>query len=110
MSYRKIYEALLAYEPKSLIRYAYKTDRGCCAVGVLAANPEALPSMSVTYLYDEDDPLILAIVEKFNCTIDELEVLQDYNDAATENKYATREERYLNVLKFLDQRVKEEKP
>ena len=106
MSYRKIYEALLAYEPKSLIRYAYKSERGCCAVGVLAANPEALPAMAVTYLYDEEDPLILDIVKKFDCTIEELEALQDYND----NKYASREERYDNVLKFLARHVEEETP
>ncbi len=107
MSYKKIYEALKEYEPKRLVGFSYKNKHGCCAVGVLASRPEELPPLSVSALFYANQPLILEIMQKFGCTIQELNELQDYND---EGDHARPEERYLNVLKFLERKIAEEKP
>ena len=107
MSYKKIYEALKAYQPKRLIRYDYKTEYGCCAVGALASHPETLPELDVAALYHTNDPGLLEILRVFDCTPYELHELQEYND---EGDHATPGARYRNVLEFLEREMAKETP
>ncbi len=107
MSYRKIYEALKAYTPKRLIAEDYQTDEGRCAIGVLVSEPEKLPAYDVGSLYRTGLPAILRLVKDYECTWEELEDLQQYND---DGGHGTPEERYFNVLVYLQERVNEEAP
>ncbi len=107
MSYRKIYETIKAYEPKRLIGYRYQNTEGRCAIGVLLAKPEEVPNYHIDDLYRlrAYTPKVLQILEDFKCTIGELNNLQDYNDR---KEHKTPEERYLNVLDYLQERVDQE--
>mgnify|MGYP000007491208 CR=1 FL=1 len=98
MSYQKIYEALLAYEPKTLIAGAYQQDGLRCAIGVVLPSTRSYRTGHIETLFYEDEKVAQEL-RALDCTLDEAAMVQAQNDRYANEDPSTRYQRVLQYLK-----------